>query len=347
MSFASTNYRNEVFDSTFYKELASIEKDRKLREVLLKLSEMESKHAEFWATVSTRRRERLSKLRYSDKLKIKAYKILRRILGLQLTIRLLEAGEESAISRYYFLLNSPELTEEERKRLSEILVDELVHEEVFKGFEAKSIGDFVYGISDGLVEVLAAVSGFSGAFVSPLIVALSGLIVGASGTLSMSIGAYLSTKSEKEVKEIERRKLIAEKKVSKKAIEERLTDFLNNLGVRKSVAEKAAPDMIDNAEDVLYPEENVSPGKSALITGISYLIGAVIPVLPYLGGFSGLVGVIASYIIAGISTFIVGSIIGILSGVNPLKKGLTMTALALLAAIATHLIGYSVSIIVK
>ena len=51
------------------------------------------------------------------------------------------------------------------------------------------------GLNDGLVEVLAAVSGIAVIANSPLVVALSGMIIGISGTLSMAGGVYISSKS--------------------------------------------------------------------------------------------------------------------------------------------------------
>ena len=46
-----------------------------------------------------------------------------------------------------------------------------------------------------LVGVLAAVAGFTGAIHNNLLIAVAGTIVGLSGTISMAVGAYLSSKS--------------------------------------------------------------------------------------------------------------------------------------------------------
>jgi len=163
---------------------------------------------------------------------------------------------------------------EEKQRLKDIMVDEAVHEKVLGNVEAKSVGDFVYGISDGLVEVLAAVSGLSGAISSPLFVAVGGLIVGVSGTLSMAIGAYLSTKSEKDVKIQERKRLELEKNVDQHSVQLRLVNFFTELGVNLNLAKKVSSSLVNVAEDILYPEVKENPVKSALITGLSYITGA-------------------------------------------------------------------------
>ncbi|WP_422398123.1 VIT1/CCC1 transporter family protein [Sulfolobus tengchongensis] len=342
------NYKEELFDHEVYSRLAQIEKDEKLRKTLIKLAEMEGKHAEFWKTVAEKRGLRTKrKLPILDKIRLYFYLTLRRVLGLDMTIKVLESGEEDDVEKYRKLSEKEDFTEEERKELKNIMVDEMVHEKVLGNVEAKSIGDFVYGISDGLVEVLAAVSGLSGAISSPLFVALGGLIVGASGTLSMAIGAYLSTKSEKDVKVQERRKLELEKSIDQNAVQLRLVNFFTELGVNVNLAKRVSTSLVNVAEDILYPEVRENPIRSALITGLSYITGAIIPIIPYLIGLSGVVGLISSYIVAGISTLIVGSIIGILSGISPIKKGAQMTTLALLAALATHGLGYLASTFIK
>ena len=63
------------------------------------------------------------------------------------------------------------------------------------GGKVNNMRSIVLGLNDGLVEVLAAVSGIAVIAMSPWVVALSGMIIGVSGTLSMAGGVYLSTKS--------------------------------------------------------------------------------------------------------------------------------------------------------
>ena len=337
------NYKGELFDHEVYSSLAKVEKDPMLKKTLIKLSEMERKHAEFWYEIARTRNIKVKNLSILDKIRVNFYLIIRKLLGLNITIKILEGGEEEDIMKYRKLSELEDFSLDERKMLKEIELDEAVHEQVLGNIEAKNIGDFIYGISDGLVEVLAAVSGLSGALTSPLLIAIGGLIVGASGTLSMAIGAYLSTKSERDIKEQERRKLEIEKSIDQRAVQLKLINFFTELGVNIDLAKKVSSGLVDIAEDILYPKVSENPIKSALITGVSYITGAVIPILPYLVGASGLSGLIASYVISGLATFLVGSIIGALSGIKPLRKGVQMTALALLAALATHGLGYMAS----
>ncbi|WP_369610065.1 VIT1/CCC1 transporter family protein [Sulfurisphaera javensis] len=333
------NYLEELFDSEVYKKLADAEKDRLTRIYLYKLSDMEKKHSEVWKEIAEKRGLKLEKLKWYHKLKINFYVFFRKLFGLELTTKLLESGEESDIKKYYELSKSPELSEEEREKMRELSVDEAVHEEIISSVKSKDVSDFVYGISDGLVEVLAATSGLSGAFNVPFLVAISGLIIGASGTLSMAIGAYLSTKSEKEINENKRRKIEIQKLVDRKEVSKRLAGILTELGIKENIALDISPQLVDVAEDIIAPKVEESPKKSAGVTALSYITGAIVPVIPYLIGIGGLLGVISSYLVSGIAIFIVGSLIGLLSSVNPTKKGLEMLTLGISAAIGTHLLG--------
>jgi len=126
-----------------------------------------------------------------------------RVLGIGLSIRLLELGENDAVAFYSSLLESAEVSEEEREGIRRILEEELVHEQelaeegALRGF-LEHVRDAVLGMNDGLVEVPSVSMGLAGAYGEPRTVALGGLIVGIAGALSMGIGAYASVKAQRE-----------------------------------------------------------------------------------------------------------------------------------------------------
>jgi VIT1/CCC1 family predicted Fe2+/Mn2+ transporter len=345
MDKVQKNYKDEVFDQMVYSELAKTERNPEIKKVLSHLSSDEKSHAETWRTIALKRGTKLSELGVLDLLKIKAYGFYRRVLGLRVTMKLLEAGEDEVIKEYYQLLENNEFSEEERELFRQILVDEVTHEEFLtsENFQLGSVRDFVYGISDGLIEVLAAASGFSGVFVTPLLVALAGIIVGLAGTISMAVGAYLSTSSDVEMAKNERTKTEMQYRLDKEALANRLGRVLAQRGVEDSKASRVAGELKDVANEILSPDPPSDPKKSAYTTGLAYIIGAVIPVLPYAAGIAGVTGVVYSYVTTAVATFIIGFIIGTLSGAKPWRKGVEMTVLAIGAALATRLIGVTVS----
>ncbi|BCU68133.1 hypothetical protein HS7_15700 [Sulfolobales archaeon HS-7] len=294
------NYSDELFDRELYKELAKMEKNVKVKEVLETLSKGEGTHADFWRQVAQKRGIYLEEK--VNRRRLVLFKVLRRILGLVLTLKLAEYGEIDDAEKYKELSQREDFDVEEREQLRKIMNDELSHEELMINSQINedNVKDAVYAVSDGLIEVLAAVSGLSGIILSPFLVALGGTIVGISGMISMSIGDYLSAKSEEDIKKNAMRKL-----------------------------------MLVGKENTKVSTVN----QSVKITAVSYILGALVPIIPFAIGLLGLLGLLASYMLTAIVTFSVGFMIGLLSGANPTKKGILMMSLAIGAALLTHGLG--------
>ncbi|AEB95675.1 MAG: VIT1/CCC1 family protein [Metallosphaera sp.] len=299
------NYKAELLGSELYASLASIEKDEKVKEVLRELAEGEANHAKFWESIAQSRGIRLGNLGVMDRIKIRLLLKVRKVLGVALALKLVEAGEENDAEKYYKLSTSPEFSDTEREGFKNIMMQELVHEDLLiqNQINVDSIRDSIYAVSDGLIEVLASVSGLAGIFPNPLYVAIGGLIVGVSGMISMSIGAYLSSKSEEDIR---------------------------NNALRRARLKNQETDQA---------EANSRTKESVRTTAISYIIGALVPIIPFILGLKGNPGLLTAYAITGASTFMVGSLIGIVSDVNPWKRGALMTGLALGAALLTHGLG--------
>ncbi|MDP7975360.1 MAG: VIT1/CCC1 family protein [TACK group archaeon] len=79
--------------------------------------------------------------------------------------------------------------------------------------------------------------------------------------------------------------------------------------------------------------------KSALMTLLFYALGVIPPVAPYAVGIGGLQGMLASYLLSGVSLFLVGSLVGIMVKVPALKRGAEMAGIGLGAAVLTYGIG--------
>ncbi|MGC8992720.1 MAG: ferritin family protein, partial [Thermoplasmata archaeon] len=151
-------YIGELNDSEIYEELAKNEKNKTFSEKLKNLSMMEKYHAEFYKNLLKKRNAEIPVK--SSNLIIKKAKIFRKIFGLNLTLKYFERSENRTVSDYYEILDSGYLENEEREIMKKIIEDEAEHEDFFEqsSYEVKErtdrIKDSVYGISDGLVEVL-------------------------------------------------------------------------------------------------------------------------------------------------------------------------------------------------
>ncbi|MFC1653378.1 VIT1/CCC1 transporter family protein [Patescibacteria group bacterium] len=105
-----------------------------------------------------------------------------------------------------------------------------------------SLREIVFGFEDGIVSTLGVITGIAGGTQDRFTVILAGLVVVSVESLSMAAGTYLSNKTEEQ--------LFAKRS-------------------KKSLHAKLHLKAIDGA------------GKDALLMGISYVVGGVIPVIPY------------------------------------------------------------------
>ncbi|USS41190.1 VIT1/CCC1 transporter family protein [Thermococcus aggregans] len=346
LKLAGQFYEDEYKDFVLYGYLSRIERDLKLRDEFLRLSHIESNHAKFWYDFLTKRGKKPKKVKIG-RLSFFFVKVLRKLLGPGTVVSLLEMGENSAIQKYFNFLTKYKLSNEEKEKISRIILDELEHERFFyeskRRFHVENIRDFVLGMNDGLVELLGAVTGLSAVYVhNPKIVGISGLIVGVAGALSMGIGAFISVRSQRQVKESVKQRMEVLFRVSPERAKEELIDRLLESGMPEDVAREVAEKLSSNENamiSLLVQEENENELRSALYTGLAYLMGIIFPVLPYFIASSSLVALPFSILLAGTALAVVASVISILSGISIRKKVLEMTSTGLGAAFLSYLFG--------
>ncbi len=347
-------YRDEVKDAAVYSSLGSKEPPGDRGRFLKQLGEMESTHADFWKEFLQMRGVTGLNYRYPS-YKRKFFLFLRRIIGLPMVIRLFERGEETIIREYSIFLSAQVIDENERAKLHSIVTDEILHEEYFatqlSGMSSRleSIRDVFYGMSDGLVEVLAAVAGLVPIVKTPILVAAGGLVVGISGTLSMAIGAYMSTKAHVEIGRRQTDRVAREiELVSMDERVERLKSLFQKMGFEPAYIEEAAKSMASNGDmsTEFYVRNKLgrssvsdeNPRRAGLQTGLFYLIGSAFPILPFafVGGITGLMLSVIAVVLAQTTA---ATIISLSSDTSVLKKVAETVGLTLGAAGATFILG--------
>lgn len=186
--FASDEYK----DLTVYKELLKIEDSSEFKKILTSLIEHEQDHFEFWKSLSGQKDFNVNPLT------IWFFKNTRKILGLTFTVRLLEKHEKEAIKHYREFLKTAK--GEIKKKVEEILNNELEDEKwlisQIKEEQVEFLSSIILGLNDGLIELTGALVGFSFAFASQSLVALTGLITGIAASMSMASSAYMQARHE-------------------------------------------------------------------------------------------------------------------------------------------------------
>jgi VIT1/CCC1 family predicted Fe2+/Mn2+ transporter len=358
ISIARKALMTEMFAAAVYKHLAIKYKDTATGKAFRDVSEMEQGHIVFWSNFLHRRGVDTSLLRHSN-IRFTFHKLLLKIIGKGLTLRIMENDESQAIELYSSILEGPGLSDEERESITGVISDELVHENLLTDEETNLgsltayIKDAVLGMSDGLVEILSVTTGLAGATGSPMAVAISGLVVGVAGGISMAISTYTSTRSQRQVHEGILRRVVSASKFVGRIFKDRVLDRLEKRGYSKKlsseVAEETArnPRLLSNVvaeQEYGLREENLgSPKKAALYAGLSNLIAAFIPLFPYFFISNIMMALIISLILATIALAITGFFVSVLANMSPGKKMGEMIITGLGAAAVTYGIGRAAS----
>ena len=198
------HYLNEKLHFRVYGRLASSERNPEIRRVMKKLSALEGVHAGLWKMIVGE--AGMGSSEAVIKVKLALFGIVRRLFGLAFTIKALEYSESNLMkklsaSETELKLSAKESNAIRRIKSSERSIETPLENKVIEyNSVLENIRDVIFGMNDGLVEVLAATVGLAAALQRPHLVLLGGLIIAVSGTLSMAGGAYLSTGYEKAVR---------------------------------------------------------------------------------------------------------------------------------------------------
>lgn len=204
------------------------------------------------------------------------------------------------------------------------------------------IREVVFGAQDGLVSTLALVTAVAAAVPDDkTLVVVAGLAGALAGMISMGTGTYLGSKAEKEVfqAEIEKEAKELEENPAEEMAE--LVFLYHQQGMSyheaREMAEHIASDKelwlrtLVEKELGLDPDLVSNPIKDALTMGSTFIIAALIPIIPYffLGG-SRAIGISAGAALA--SLFVLGTAKGRLVQRSPILQGLEILTIGAAAA---------------
>jgi vacuolar iron transporter family protein len=185
------------------------------------------------------------------------------------------------------------------------------HEEASRG---AALRNFVFGTSDGLVTVLAFVAGVSASLATRRLVLMAGLAEMFAGAVSMGLGAFLGTRAEKDWYERERQREEMEVAKIPHLEKEELRDIYRKKGLDGETLERVVDAFTANEKrwvDIMMSEElglqpvDGSPTAAGLIVGVSYVLAAAVPLLPYLF-LVGTRALLASMAITAVALYGVG-----------------------------------------
>src|SRR3989338_6415395 len=159
------------------------------------------------------------------------------------------------------------------------------------GFAA-TVREVVFGMEDGMVSTLGAITGIASATQDRFTVVLAGLVVVAVESIAMAVGSFLSSKSEREIDEEKLREERTEIEKFPKEEHEELLEMCKHDGWPADLAKKMAETASQNNELMLKemayrelaiaPEALGRPALNAVYMFFSYIVGGAIPIVFYL-----------------------------------------------------------------
>uniref|UniRef100_A0A5B7ARM1 Vacuolar iron transporter n=1 Tax=Davidia involucrata TaxID=16924 RepID=A0A5B7ARM1_DAVIN len=219
----------------------------------------------------------------------------------------------------------------------------LLNQHTEKHFTAGEIvRDIIIGVSDGLTVPFALAAGLSGANASSSIILTAGIAEVAAGAISMGLGGYLAAKSEADhyMKELKREQEEIISVPDTEAAE--VAEILSQYGIEPheyrpvvNALRKNPQAWLDFMMKFELGLEKPDPRRalqSALTIAIAYIVGGLVPLIPYMFIPIARKAVVASVIVTLLALLIFGYAKGYFTGNKPFRSALQT---ALIGAIAS------------
>jgi len=210
------------------------------------------------------------------------------------------------------------------------------------------ITDVVIGMSDGLTVPFALAAGVSSAVSSNHIVTTAGIAEIIAGSIAMGLGGYLAGKTEIEHYHSELKREYDEVERLPEQEKQEVRDVFKEYGLSENIQNAIAEELASNKKmwvefmmkyelGLDKPDENRAT-KSAATIGASYIVGGIIPLMPYFFTSTPLEGLKISAVLTVICLFLFGFFKSKATG-QPLFAGaLRVTVIGVLAAGAAFLV---------
>lgn len=204
----------------------------------------------------------------------------------------------------------------------------------------------VFGVMDGLVSNAALIAGVAGAGGSPTAVAVAGLAGLAAGAFSMATGEYTSVASQRELTLAEIAVERHEIATNPEAEERELALLYEGRGISPRLARQVARQLHRDTEVAwrvhareelgVDPDDLPSPWVAAVSSFLSFSLGALIPVLPFLLGIGSM---LLAVLLTALALFGTGALVARLTTRSPLYGGARQLLLGGAAAAVTYGVG--------
>ncbi len=220
------------------------------------------------------------------------------------------------------------------------------------GSGSQYLGEMVYGGLDGIVTTFAVVSGVAGAQLGAGVVLIMGLANLLADGFSMAVGAFLSSKSEKELYDKEYERELWEIEHFPDGERQELVEVYEQKGYTEEEAEQLVNIHTTNKErwvnammvdELGMQKDESNPLLNALATFMAFLVAGALPLVIYLVGLVTPITPEAAFPISlalsGLGLFGLGASKVFFTRQNPWRSGLEMLVVGGLAAAVAYVVG--------
>lgn len=314
------------------------------REILLQVAEAEKRHQQHWRDMLGEHAD----VHVRPSMQSLVLQFLAKNFGSVFILAMAQRAESR--SPY---AEDPDATEE-------MAADEAIHEEIIRALATsgreKLSGNFraaVFGANDGLVSNLALTMGITASGASSSMVLLSGIAGLLAGALSMAAGEFVSVRSQRELLDASQPTQVTLRVAHDLDLDSNELELIYRArGMEPDAAHHRAMERFGYMDCDCDPslshrededrEENVALGTDIGAAAASFAFfasGALVPILPYIFGLSGVFAMVVSLLFVGAALGFTGGVVGLLSGASPLKRGIRQILIGFGAAFVTYLLG--------
>lgn len=383
-----SNWESEVRMAGVYEALAGATSDDRLKQRLTALAATEKRHADAWADLLAQGGAKLPERR--PRFTAGFLAALARVAGIRPALALAGAAEGQVLRAY---LTQVSTVSDARAQgvLRQVLPEELDHQsadgvageeaassaaangptaaaastsasapavelEALHGGGVESIRNVIYGVNDGLTATLGVLAGVGGASVAPRVVLIGGLSAMVASGVSMAGGAYLSSKSQREVFEGQIAREAAEIEAMPDLEKAELIEIYRSKGLTPDEAATIVGRITSDKKVWLETQAREelgidvaqfeNPVREGVVAGVATLIGGVIPVAGYLlgrlvvgGAISGFGALAVAFSVCAAFLFLIGSARSFFTGKGGVRSGLEMLAVGSVVAAVTYGVG--------
>lgn len=223
-------------------------------------------------------------------------------------------------------------------------------EQHFTGGE--TIRDVVIGMSDGLTVPFALAAGLSGAIAATAIVVTAGLAEVAAGSIAMGLGGYLAARSDAEhyANELAREQREVREQADDEVAE--VVEILQGYGLSADESARVMAGLGQRPEAWVQFMMRFELGleapdprralRSALTIAGSYIVGGLIPLLPYMLLADVATALPVSVAVTLLALLVFGYVKGRFTGAAPLRSAIQTTLIGGVAAAAAFAIARAI-----